>query len=209
MIIRGFVIVAMALVNCQVLAQAPTGSSFIPTDIQQLREALTTGSQQQGQLIEIPANLARSWLQESDQAAWTAIQQRKPTTIKLGTLLEQQELAAERLIDGIDPFAIYGANGELSTIRIRGVGVNPSTFAEATINEARERGESTRALTATDRNEPRSSLAQVLVNQIQIVATTICGMNVKPKQISISIDVFVLEGEATYETAALCEWLSG
>ena len=209
MIIRGFVIAATVLVSCQAFAQAPMGSPFVPTDIQQLREALTTGTQQQGQLIEIPAELAKDWLQASDQPTWTAIQQGRPTKIDLESLLGQQSLPEERLTDGIDPFAIYDANGGLRKIWIRAIGVNPSTFVDATINEARERGESTKVLTATDGEESRSSLAQKLVNKAQEAADAICELAVKPEQVSVSVGVpFVFAVEATFKTATLCNWLS-
>ena len=126
------------------------------------------------------------------------------------TLLGQQNLSADRLTDGIDPFAIYSENGDLTKILIRGVGTDSSTFADATINEARGRGESVKALTVTESGEERSTLTQKLLNMAQKAADAICGMKVRPEQVSVSVSVQFVFGsafEVTYKTAALCEWL--
>ena len=205
MIIRGFVIAATVIVSCQAYAQ----QAFIPQTIPQLQEALTTSRQRPEQLIEIPERLAREWIQVHDEPAWAAIQKGSLTKIDLKPLLGAHKLSDERLTDGIDPLAIYGANGDFSKIWIRGVGVNPSKFVDATFKEARKKGESAKVLAATEGDKPRSSLAQTFMEKLQNVGESICKMTVRPEQVSVSVGFFGTGVEATFGAAALCKWLSG
>lgn len=207
-VIRRIVVAAMALTSYQAFAQQP----FVPQDIQQLQQVLTTSPIQAGQLIEIPANLAQEWIQPNDQTAWAAIQQRRPAKINLESLLDPRHLSVERLTDGIDPFAIYAKNGDLMKIRIRGYGAESLNFSDTTIREASAQGECAKSIIAATNNAEWSSLAHKLIAKAQEAADAICGMPVQPEQVSVSTGFdlgFVGLVEATFSIKKLCDWLGG
>ena len=207
-VIRRIVVAAMALTSYQALAQEP----FVPQNIQQLQQVLTTNPIQAGQLIEIPANLAKDWIQPNDQTTWAALQQRRPAKINLESLLSPRHLSVERLTDGIDPFAIYDKNGDLMKIRIRGYGAESLNFFNTTIREASAQGECAKSIIAATNDAEWSSLTHKLIAKAQEAAAAICDMPVQPEQVSVStgVDIFwVGLVEATFNTVKLCGWLGG
>jgi len=214
MIIRGIMVVAVLLASYQTFAQSLDGSApVVPENIRQLREALKAG--QPTRPIEIPARLAKTWLQMKDSDAWTAIQQQKQVAIDLKPLFLGQKLPRERVFDGIDPFATYDKDGNLKSILIRGMGIDPSIFAESVIESARKEGNNTTVLTATYGDKRRSSTTQELIAVAEDAANTVCSMGVKPKQVSVSVSggvSFIFQAgavvEAVFQTEELCEWLS-
>ena len=212
MAIRGITIAAGVLFGCNAIAQTPLDSPFIPSDIEQLQEALTVGTQNSGQLIEIPAALAQDWLEASDSPVWTAIQQGSPAQIDFESLLGQQSLHDQWLADGIDPFAIYGEDGNLDRIWIRPVGTDPSGFADAVNTNTRAKGWFSGILTAVVGGIERSSLTQRVLQTVQEVAAGVCGLGSKPERVSFGVGLssfgFGTSIEITYETEVLCEWSS-
>ena len=205
MSIRGIMITVTALVHCQAFAQ-----TVVPEGIEQLQEVLTT--EQRGLSIEIPAPLAQDWLQQFDPDAWTAIQQQMRTAIDLDmSMFRESTIPTVRRIDGIDPFAIYGENGELDRLLIRGIGEDPSIFAERLFADTRNANETTIANTSRHGDEETSSMTQKILAGAQDAADAVCGMTFKPKEVSFAVNfgyslIWHASGTiaVTYETEALC-----
>ena len=146
--------------NVLVHEQSWSSNLFTPSDLDQLRNALTDntmGSSPQALLIS--PTLAKQAL-EGHSDIWGAILEGQPRDIPLTTILESQPLAEWRADDGLDFYVTYDDKNKLDMIVVRPPTANPSQFTIDFSAEVLKQGKTFKQFTTDHSTRFQTLIAQ-------------------------------------------------